>query len=409
MKCRHCRKELSHTFVDLGAAPPSNSYLTESTMRASEKWYPLKVLVCDCCWLVQTEDFVGENEMFSDDYAYFSSYSTSWLEHAKTYVNNMEEKFCLTKQSNVVEVAANDGYLLQYVKEKGIPCYGIEPTHSTAVAAKEKGIEIIEEFFGEQKARELVEQDKQADITVANNVLAHVPDINDFVKGFSLLLKPDGVATFEFPHLLNLVKLVQFDTIYHEHYSYLSLTSILTIFQKNGLSVFDVEELPTHGGSLRIYAQRCDTGCRSVSAAVNELSAREKKIGMNTLKYYQGFQDQVEKVKVDFLDFLIRAKKSGQKVVAYGAAAKGNTIMNFAGVRSDLISYVVDKNPSKQEKFMPGSRIPIYNEQSLKDDDPDFVVILPWNLKNEIMNQLDYIKIGRGKFIVAIPELKISE
>jgi len=376
-------------------------------MRASEKWYPLKVLVCNHCWLVQTDDFVDSDEMFSEDYAYFSSYSSSWLEHAKAYANNMVTRFHLTNQSNVVEVAANDGYLLQYVKEHDIPCYGIEPTHSTAVSAREKGIEIIEDFFGEQKAIDLANQGRQVDLSVANNVLAHVPNINDFVKGFAILLKPQGVATFEFPHLLNLVEHNQFDTIYHEHFSYLSLSSVQTIFLANGLSIFDVEELPTHGGSLRIYAQNSDTGKQPVSSTVNNLKMCEEKAGINSLKYYQGFQGKAEKVKLDFLDFLIHAKKDGKKVAAYGAAAKGNTLMNFAGIRPDLISYVVDKNPIKQGKYMPGSRIPIKDEQYLKDDNPDYVVILPWNLKNEIMNQLDYIKQNSGQFVLFVPVLDI--
>ena len=408
MKCRHCGKELSHTFIDLGSSPPSNSYLTETNMREAEKRYPLKVLVCDHCWLVQTYDFVGVDEMFSEDYAYFSSYSSSWLDHAKSYVNQMITRFHLDGQSNVVEVAANDGYLLQYVKERNIPCYGIEPTHGTAVAARKKGIEIIEEFFGEKKAIELAEQDKQADLTVANNVLAHVPDINDFVKGFAILLKPEGVATFEFPHLLNLVQLNQFDTIYHEHYSYLSLTAVQTIFEENGLSVFDVEEVPTHGGSLRVYAQRSDTGQLSIYPAVSKLKKKESIAGVNSLEYYKGFQYKAEQVKTDLLNFLIQAKEDGKKVIAYGAAAKGNTMMNFAGIHSDLISYIVDMNPAKQGKYMPGSHIPIVKEDYLTVDKPDYIVILPWNLKDEIMMQLSYVKQWGAKFVTAVPIFSIT-
>jgi SAM-dependent methyltransferase len=407
MKCRHCGKELTYTFIDLGSSPPSNSYLTEAAMRGTEKWYPLKVLVCDHCWLVQTEDFVGVAEMFSEDYAYFSSYSSSWLEHAKIYVDRMITRFHLNGQSNVVEVAANDGYLLQYVDEKNIPCYGIEPTHGTAVAARQKGIEIIEEFFGEQKAIELVERDKQADLMIANNVLAHVPNINDFVKGFALLLKPEGVATFEFPHLLNLVQFNQFDTIYHEHYSYLSIVSVQSIFEANGLSLFDIEELTTHGGSLRVYAQRTDTGQQPICSTVSKLKNKEKMAGVNSLQYYKDFQYRVEKVKIDLLNFLTQAKKDGKRVAAYGAAAKGNTMMNFAGIRPDLISYVVDKNPAKQGKYMPGSRISIKKEQYLKDDKPDFVIILPWNLKDEVMGQLNYIYEWGGVFVTAVPELSM--
>ena len=408
MKCRHCGVELTHTFIDLGSSPLSNSYLTKTTIRLPEKWYPLRVLVCDLCWLVQTEDIIGADEIFSEDYAYFSSYSSSWLNHVKTYIDNVVARFNLGDQSTVVEVGANDGYLLQYIKEKNIPCYGIEPTHSTAVVARKKGIEIIEEFFGEQKARELAGQGRRADLITANNVLAHVENINEFVKSFAILLKPEGVATFEFPHLLNLIEHNQFDTIYHEHYSYLSLTAVQTIFEANDLTVFDVEELSTHGGSLRVYAQRGDTGKQSISNIVNALMAREEKAGIRKLEYYQGFQNKAEKVKIDFLDFLIEAKKSKRKVVAYGAAAKGNTMMNFAGIRPDLIAYVVDKNPAKQKKYMPGSRIPIKEEQYLKNDSPDYVIVLPWNLKNEVMGQLDYVKERGGKFVTTIPQLEVS-
>lgn len=407
MKCRHCDVNLSTVFVDLNASPPSNSYLTNDSIKNSEKWYPLKVMVCEECWLVQTEDFVGADEMFSEDYAYFSSFSSSWLEHASNYVDSVVTRFNLTETNNIVEVAANDGYLLQYVMQKKIPCYGIEPTHSTAVAARNKGIEIIEEFFGEQKAKELVRYGRQADLTVANNVLAHVPDINDFVKGFATLLTPNGVATFEFPHLLNLENYVQFDTIYHEHYSYLSLIAVKSIFEKNGLSVFDVTELPTHGGSLRVYSQRSDTGQHSTSLSVPSLLIKEKQLRMNKQDFYQGFQNKVEKVKVDFLEFLISAKKNEKIVVAYGAAAKGSTLMNFVGIQRDFIKYVVDKNPNKIGKYMPGSRLPILEESQIRFDKPDYVVIFPWNLSDEIMKQLSYIREWNGSFVIAVPELKI--
>jgi len=408
MKCRHCDKELNQIFLDLGSSPPSNSYLTEQTMKEPEKWYPLKVMVCDNCWLVQTEDFVGSAEMFSDDYAYFSSYSTTWLEHARSYVESMSTRFKLTSDSMVVEIAANDGYLLQYVKGKNIPCYGIEPTHSTALAAREKGIEIIEEFFGKKKAVELAEQGRQADLIAANNVLAHVPNINDFVKGFALLLKPNGVATFEFPHLLNLIKQKQFDTIYHEHYSYLSLIAVQSIFEANGLTIFDVGEIPTHGGSLRIYAQRSDSNLHPISDKVKIIKSNEEQEGLDTLAFYTGFQLKVKKVKFDMISFLLEARSEGKSVVAYGAAAKGNTILNYAGIRPDSIPYVVDMNPAKQGKYMPGSRIPIIDEVRLKQDKPDYVLILPWNLKNEIMNQLDYIKEWGGRFVTVIPEVVIQ-
>lgn len=407
MKCRHCKAELEHSFIDLDRSPPSNAYLTEEASKVTEKWYPLKVMVCDTCWLVQTEDFVGADEMFSKDYAYFSSFSVSWLRHAEKYVNDMILRFQLDKTSNVVEVAANDGYLLQYIKEKGISCYGIEPTKSTAAAARSKGIEIVEDFFGSQKAHELVEQGLQADLTVANNVLAHVPDINDFVVGFSILLKKQGVATFEFPHLLNLIEKNQFDTIYHEHYSYLSLIAVQQIFYKNGLSVFDVEELSTHGGSLRVYAQRIDRGNKIVTSRVKNLLEKEIKYGIKTLDYYVGFQNKAEKVKKNLLNFLNEAKENNLKVVAYGAAAKGNTLLNFSKIDASLISYVVDLNPAKQNKLMPGSKIPIVNEDFLKSHRPDIVIILPWNLKEEIIRQLDYIKEWEGRFVTVVPKLEV--
>lgn len=408
MKCRHCGDELANTFVDLGSSPPSNSYLIDTSVKDPEKWYPLRVMVCEKCWLVQTEDFVGVGEMFSEDYAYFSSFSTSWLDHAKTYVDKMTDLLGLDEHSMVVEVAANDGYLLQYVQQKDIPCYGIEPTHSTAQAAREKGLEIIEDFFGVTKAQELAGDGRQADLTAANNVLAHVPDINDFVKGFSILLKPDGVATFEFPHLLNLVQLNQFDTIYHEHYSYLSLTAVQKIFTANRLAVFSVEELPTHGGSLRVYAQRADNGERPVENSVAQIIHNETAAGMTTTAFYDGFQDNANTVKDDFLGFLQDAKKQGKKVAGYGAAAKGSTLMNFAGIGPDLISYVVDRNPAKQNKFLPGSKIPIFGEDNLKLDRPDYVIIVPWNLKIEIAEQLNYIRDWDGKFVTAVPALEIT-
>ena len=407
MKCRHCHAELKLKVIDLGSAPPSNAYLTVEKLQNPEKWFPLRVLVCEQCWLVQTEDFAQADELFDADYAYFSAFSSSWLAHSERYVTDMVQRFSLHEQSHVVEVAANDGYLLQYVKARGIPCTGIEPTASTAKAARAKGIDIIEEFFGVNLAKQLVTEGKQADLTAANNVLAHVPDINDFVAGFAVLLKPGGVATFEFPHLLNLIELNQFDTIYHEHFSYLSLTAVQHIFAVNGLTVFDVQELPTHGGSLRVFAQRTETGSQVISDQVHLLLQKEERAGMLTTAYYAGFQRKAEKVKDDFVAFLIEAKRQGKTVAAYGAAAKGNTLMNFAGIRPDMISYVVDKNPSKQGKFMPGSRIPIVSEETIQEEHPDFVVILPWNLRDEIMQQLAYIRECNGKFITAVPVLEV--
>ena len=407
MKCRHCASDLTLPLVDLGTAPPSNAYLTESALNAPEKWFPLRVLVCEKCWLVQTEDFAQADELFDADYAYFSGFSTSWLAHSERYVIEMEARFVLGAQSHVVEVAANDGYLLQYVKARGIPCTGVEPTASTAAVARAKGIPIEEAFFGVRLAQEMVARGMQADLMVANNVLAHVPDINDFVAGFSTLLKPQGVSTFEFPHLLKMVAKNQFDTVYHEHFSYLSLTAVSRIFFVNGLSVFDVEKHPTHGGSLRVFTQRSDTGRKPHSIRVDELLQSEAQAGMISAGYYDGFQAKANQVKCDFIAFLLEARRLGRSVAAYGAAAKGNTLMNYAGIRPDLISFVVDRNPAKLGKYMPGSRIPIVNEDKLKDAKPDYVVILPWNLKEEVMGQLAYIEHWNGRFVVAVPKLEV--
>jgi 2-polyprenyl-3-methyl-5-hydroxy-6-metoxy-1,4-benzoquinol methylase len=406
MNCRHCQAPVTLTLADLGSAPPSNAYLTPEQLKAPEKWYPLRVLVCERCWLAQTEDFAQADELFGADYAYFSSFSTTWLTHAQRFVGAMTERFHLTPSSHVVEVASNDGYLLQYVAARGIPCLGIEPTKSTATAARSKGISVLEDFFGTRLARELAAQGRQADLIVANNVLAHVPDVNDFVAGFALLLKRDGVATFEFPHLLRLIAETQFDTIYHEHFSYLSLGTVERIFAANGLAVFGVEELPTHGGSLRVFAQRADAGCRPRDAKVERLLQLEADAGMRTPGYYAGFQQRIERVKDDFLEFVLTTKRAGHAVAAYGAAAKGNTFLNFAGVRSDLVRFVADRNPAKQKKFMPGSRIPIVDEARLRHDRPRYVIVLPWNLKYEVMEQLAYIRSWGGEFVSAIPRLE---
>jgi SAM-dependent methyltransferase len=407
MKCRHCHAPLTLTFVDLGSAPPSNAYLAAADLKKAELWYPLRVLVCSECRLVQTEDYAGASEIFTDSYAYFSSYSRSWLEHAERYVSAMVERFGLSEKSLVVELAANDGYLLQYVQARGIPCIGIEPTASTASAARAKGIQIIEEFFGVRLAEEMISQSQFADVIAANNVLAHVPDINDFVSGVALLLKQDGIATFEFPHLLNLVANNQFDTIYHEHYSYLSLSAVARIFERNGLSVFDVEEIPTHGGSLRVYAQRA-ASARQRTAAVDKLLDRERSVGVLTDIYYAGFQSRTDRVKNDFLRFLVDAKREGKKVAGYGAAAKGNTLMNYAGVRPDLMAYVVDKSPAKQGKFLPGTRIPIVDEARIRSEQPDLVVVLPWNLWDEVTTDLSYIRDWGGRCVRAVPELQVG-
>ena len=407
MKCRHCGAAVTLTLIDLGSAPPSNAYLTKLTMRRQEKWFPLKVLVCESCWLVQAESYSRATELFNDEYAYFSSFSTIWLAHAQNYVSAMVERFGLSNESFVVEVASNDGYLLQYVKQRGIPCLGIEPTASTASAARLKGIETLEEFFGVGLAKNLIDQGKQPDLLVANNVLAHVSDINDFVRGCALLLKPQGVVTFEFPHLMQLIEQKQFDTIYHEHFSYLSFSTVDQIFRENGLTVFDVKELGTHGGSIRVIAQRTDTGKYHINENVTKLLDEETAAGMKNVVYYLGFQKQADKVKNDFLAFLVEAKCQGKAVAAYGAAAKGNTLLNYAGVRPDLLPYVVDKNPNKQGKYLPGSRIPIVAEAHLRDKRPDYVVILPWNLKTEIIEQLSYIRDWGGVFVTVIPTMVI--
>ncbi|MBP1851509.1 class I SAM-dependent methyltransferase [Rhizobium halophytocola] len=407
MKCRHCGSSHLGPFLDLGSAPPSNSYLRPDQLDAPELWYPLIIRVCADCLLVQTEDFAARETFFSDSYAYFSSFSSSWLAHAQGYVEAMAERFGLTAESRVVEVAANDGYLLQYVKARGIPALGIEPTASTAAAARARGIEIRELFFGEDVAQALVADGWSADLTAANNVLAHVPDINDFVRGFATLLKPTGVATFEFPHLLNMVREAQFDTAYHEHYSYLSLTAVIRIFEANGLSVFDVETTPWHGGSLRVFAGRSETAAHALSPNVAAVLDAETAAGMRDLSFYAGFQTAAQRVRNDFLAFLIDCQRQGLSVAAYGAAAKGNTLMNFAGIKPDLISFVVDSNPAKQGMVMPGSRIPIVDMRELERQKPDRVVILPWNLQAEITEQISFIRDWGGKCVTAVPTLTV--
>ncbi|PTX09979.1 SAM-dependent methyltransferase [Achromobacter mucicolens] len=409
MKCRHCQAELRLPFLDLGHAPPSNAYLSEAALRGPETWFPLRILVCESCWLVQTEDHAGREALFTDDYAYFSSFSSSWLAHSRRYVDAMIGRFGLGKDSMVAEIAANDGYLLQYVKDAGIACYGVEPTASTAQAARERGIDIVQRFFGVELGDELTETGRAADLIAANNVLAHVPDINDFVSGFAALLKPQGVATFEFPHLLRMVQEGQFDTVYHEHYSYLSLTAVSRIFTANGLSVFDVEHLSTHGGSLRVFAQRLDTGKHETSAEVARTLDEEQRAGVATPDFYARFQQQAERVKNDLLAFLVELRRGGKRIAAYGAAAKGNTLLNFAGVRPDLLPYVVDLNPAKQGKYLPGSHIPIVAEARLREDRPEYILILPWNLKTEVSEQLAYARHDwNAKLVTAIPSLSID-
>ncbi|MBM7059573.1 methyltransferase domain-containing protein [Pseudomonas sp. UL073] len=406
MNCRGCGSPLHLPLIDLGTAPPSNAYLTAQQLDQAEQWVPLRVLVCDSCWLVQTEDYRAAESLFDAEYAYFSSYSSSWLSHAERYVAQMVERFDLGAQSRVVEIAANDGYLLQYVARRAIPCLGIEPTASTARAAREKGLEIREVFFGEASARVLVEEGWSADLMAANNVLAHVPDINDFLKGFAALLKPTGVATFEFPHLLRLMAEHQFDTLYHEHYSYLSLIAVQSLCTRNGLAIFDVEELPTHGGSLRVFVQRTD-GARAVTPAVPALLASEKAAGVETAAYYASLAPAAERIRHELLRFLLQAKAEGKRVVAYGAAAKGNTLLNFAGVRSDLLAWVADANPHKQGKFLPGSRIPIVAPARIAEERPDYLLVLPWNLLTEVRQQQARISAWGGRFVVAVPTLQV--
>jgi len=407
MKCRHCATPLTHSFLDLGAAPPSNAYLTAEQLAAPETWFPLRVLYCTHCWLVQTEDFTRREDLFSETYAYFSSMSSSWLDHAKAYSDRMIDRFALGPQSLMVELASNDGYLLRNFRDAGIPNLGIEPTEACAKAAREIGIETLVEFFGRDLATRLRGQGRAADLMAANNVLAHVPDINDFVGGVQILLADQGVATFEFPHLLRMVQGRQFDTVYHEHFSYLGLSAVQAIFATNGLSVFDVEEIPTHGGSLRVFAQRSDRGRHTVSPAVARVLKDEADAGVTGPAFYDGFQPVAEKIKDDFVTFLIEQKRLGKRVAAYGAAAKGNTLMNFAGIRGDLIGFVVDKSPMKAGRFMPGSRIPIVNETAIKDAKPDVVVILPWNIVDEVSAQLAYIRDWGGRFAVAVPEMRV--
>ena len=408
MKCRHCGSQNLSRVIDLGSSPPSNAYLFHKDLNKLEKWFPLKANVCNECFLVQTEDYSNADELFDGDYAYFSSFSKTMLDHSKRYVDDMVERLSLSEDSMVIEIAANDGYLLQFVKEQSIPCLGVEPTKSTAEAARHKGIEIVEEFFGAALAEKLVEKGFSADLMVSNNVLAHVPNINDFVAGYSILLKPEGVATFEFPYLVNLFDKNQFDTIYHEHYSYLSLNAVNTIFSSNGLHVFDVELIDTHGGSLRVFAERKDSLHEKIQTEmVNELLAKEKLGGYLSKRAYVGFQEVAEKAKDDLVKFLITAKEEGKSVCAFGAAAKGNTFINFAGIRSDLIFVVADSNPAKQGKYMPGSRIPIVSEEVLASYKPDYVVILPWNLKEEISSDLSYMREWGCQFVVGIPEMEI--
>jgi len=405
MNCRFCQHKLTKEFVDMVNAPPSNSFLTEEQLSEPETFYPLKLYVCEKCWLVQVQEYKKAEEIFSGDYVYFSSYSQSWLEHAKTYVDMIIEKLGLTPLSLAIEIACNDGYLLQYFQQKHIPCIGIEPSENTAGVAREKGIDVIVDFFGERLAKQLAEEGKAADLLIGNNVLAHVPNINDFVAGLKIALKPKGVITMEFPHLMRLIEKNQFDTIYHEHFSYFSFHTAKAVFAAHGLELFDVEELPTHGGSLRIYAKHLKDTSHPVSSAIVELEQEETRQGMFELEYYQSFQQKIDRVKNSLVSFLIEKKRQGKKVVAYGAAAKGNTLLNYCGIKKDLIPFVVDASIHKQGKFLPGSHIPVEAPYKIKETRPDYLFILPWNIKDEIMEQTKYIREWNGKFVIPIPKL----
>ncbi len=405
MNCRHCSKRLEHVFLDLGFAPPSNGYLSAADLAKPELYFPLKLLVCEYCWLVQTEDYARADELFSHDYAYFSSVSQSWLDHAARYVQMISAKLGLDSQSHVIEIASNDGYLLKNFIATGVPCLGIEPTASTASAAESLGIPVLRDFFGKTVAERLASQGKQADLVIGNNVYAHVPDINDFTAGLKAILKPHGTVTLEFPHLMRLVEQSQFDTVYHEHFSYLSLYTVNRIFNQAELRIWDVEELSTHGGSLRIYGCHAENP-RQVSSAVDEMLAEEARRGLQTLDNYQDFQVKAERVKNDFLAFLIEQKRAGKKVAAYGAAAKGNTLLNYAGVKPDLLPFVCDAASSKQGKFMPGSHIPILPPAVLVEQHPDYLIILPWNIAAEIKQQNTRLANLGTKFVKAVPQLE---
>ncbi|WP_047302657.1 class I SAM-dependent methyltransferase [Pseudomonas fluorescens] len=407
MNCRGCGACLSLPLIDLGTSPPSNAYLRAEQLDQAEQWVPLKVQVCQQCWLVQTEDYTRADHLFDADYAYFSSFSSTWLQHARDYVAQTVERFGLDARSRVVEVAANDGYLLQYVAQRDIPCLGVEPTHSTAQAARAKGLQIRELFFGRGTAAQLLEEGWAADLMAANNVLAHVPDINDFLCGFATLLKPTGVATFEFPQLLTLMAGQQFDTLYHEHYSYLSLTAVQGLCQRNGLEIFDVETLSTHGGSLRVFVQRVDGQRRPVLDSVARQLQLEQQAGVSTPEYYQTLAPAAERIKHELLRFLLQAKAEGKRVVGYGAAAKGNTLLNYAGVKPDLLAWVADASPHKQGKYLPGSRIPVVAPERIDQERPDYVLVLPWNLLGEVSEQLAQVRQWGGRFVIAVPELQL--
>jgi SAM-dependent methyltransferase len=407
MNCRHCGSPLRHTFLDLGSAPPSNAYLSAADLAHPEKYYPLKIKVCEQCWLVQTEDYAAADELFSPQYAYFSSTSTSWLAHAASYAEKIIRQLQLGRDSLVIEVASNDGYLLKNFVAAGIPCLGVEPTDSTAAAAEQLGIPVVREFFGEELARRLAAGGKQADLIAGNNVYAHVPDINDFTRGLKAALKPGGTITLEFPHVMRLIEHAQFDTVYHEHFSYLSLYTVARIFEAAGLRAWNVEELSTHGGSLRLYGCHADDS-RPASAAVGALLAEEARQGLQTVAAYQAFQARADRIKDDLLLFLRQQKSAGKRVAAYGAAAKGNTLLNYAGVKPDLLPFICDAAAAKQGKFMPGSHIPIYPPALLTERRPDYLLILPWNIAAEVKQRNAGLAERGTKFVTAVPKLEIA-
>jgi SAM-dependent methyltransferase len=408
MKCRHCGTTLNKIFADLGNCPPSNAMLTAEKLCEPELYYPLKIFVCENCWLVQVDEYKKADEIFNSEYTYFSSFSTSWLDHARNYVEMMIGRFGFNENSQVIEIASNDGYLLQFFKEKGVPVLGVDPTANTAEVAINKGINTIIDFFGRDFAnKKLVANGIKADLILGNNVLAHVPDINDFVSGMKDALKGTGVITMEFPHLMRLVAESQFDTIYHEHFSYLSLTTVKQVFEQQGLEIFHVEQLPTHGGSLRIFAQH-KAGPKPLEPSVKNLLDLEAREGITSIDYYSGFQEKMDKIKYDFLGFLLDCKRKGKKIIGYGAAAKGNTLINFCGLKgNDLISFVVDASPYKQNMFLPGSHIPVVSKVEIDTFKPDYIIILPWNLRQEISTQLNHVRGWGAKFVVFVPTLDI--
>lgn len=408
LTCRFCHTRLSHTILDLGMSPVANNYISLSEKSESETFYPLHIDVCTNCWLVQLPQYVSKEKLFSGNYAYFSSYSTSWLTHAQKYVGMMIKKNRFDKNKLVIEIASNDGYLLQYFKKAGVRILGIEPAKNTAAVAKKKGIPTITKFFGMQTARELVNRSLKADLLIGNNVLAHVPDLNDFVAGMKIILRPKGIITLEFPHLLQLIRGNQFDTIYHEHFSYFSFLTVNKVFTSHGLTLFDVEEIPTHGGSLRIYGRHFENGEHPLTERVDRLLRKEIAFGINSLETYRRFAENVKNTKRSFLSFLIDAKNRGKTIAGFGAPAKGTTFLNYCGIRTDFLDYTVDANPNKQNHFLPGVRIPVFSPQKIRQTKPDFVVILPWNIKSEIMEKLRFIQKWRGKFVTAIPKITIQ-